>query len=165
MVSCCLSHAIWYSKFLCIVFSIIVTNHFVLKHSIFFCSHIPHFPSIITFHLLICGTDTTTMLMLPLSLPPSSSSLYGKVIILSHYVYGIIGFFSLLISIWANGSNSCENSQTKNGEYKLGVCRRTDKCAYYMLVFTVSNKRQSKYKKNKKIATMRDREAKKIADA
>lgn len=124
-----------------IVFGIIVTNHFASEyfHSVFFSLCHNHFPSI-TFHLLICwsaenatanGTNAT-----------NDNVLFRKVIILSHYGYGIIGFFSLLISIWANSfSTSAEYVRESASvlctsmKMILICCRRCHWCCCYFSRF------------------------------
>lgn len=84
-----------------IVFCIIVTNHFCLK--IFFFP--PHFPSIFIWYMYTLQYNTeqhTVGAERQQATTSITTTFFHKVIILSHYGYGIIGFFSLLISIWAN---------------------------------------------------------------
>lgn len=105
VVSCTLSDTL--KKKFCIVFCIIVTNHTLGLGNLLFlgvCVFVWFFFAPI-FHRLyficLCGVWMRR-------------SPFPKVIILSHYGYSIIGFFSLLISIWANSlcmgvRNMCGN--------------------------------------------------------
>lgn len=142
MVSYRVSHAIWYSNF-CALFSVLLSRTALFWNTIFFFHS--QFSIDYVFHLLICGADAT---MLSLS---SSSSSYGKVIILSHYRCGIIGFFSLLISIYEQMVPIAWTS-TQKAAAKWTCAREPPptsvSTAVYMMVFAFPL-RERKYTKTK----------------